>query len=110
MHGMERANRVNRRPAWGWLYASAALALAPFVLVATIVPEGAVRTLMKVVAGLILIGALASWQLKLVARGIGGAQWTTWCTWDSRWVSSPCRGRSSGCVIDSRRLSCHSCT
>ena len=79
MYGMERANRMNRRPAWGWLYASAALALAPFVLVAKVVPEGAVRTLMEVVAALILIGALASWvRVNRIALELQGRRDCGW--------------------------------
>jgi hypothetical protein len=79
MHGMERANRLNRRPAWGWLYASAALALAPFVLVVKIVPEGAVRTLMEVIAALILIGALASWvRVNRIALELQGRRDCGW--------------------------------
>ena len=61
MYSVDRADGMNRRPAWGWLYASAALALAPFILVVRIVPAGAVRTLMEVVAALILIGTLVLW-------------------------------------------------
>jgi hypothetical protein len=79
MSGMERANRMNRRPAWGWLYASGALALAPFVLVAKIVPEGVVRTLMEVVAALILIGALASWvRVNRIALELQGRRDCGW--------------------------------
>jgi hypothetical protein len=52
---------LHPKPRWGWLYAAAALALAPFVLAASLVPDGPERTALEVVAGLILIGALARW-------------------------------------------------
>ena len=79
MYVVERANRMNRRPAWGWLYALAALALAPFVVVAKIVPVGAVRTLLEVAAALILIGALELWvRVNRIALELQGRRDCGW--------------------------------
>jgi hypothetical protein len=41
MYRREATDRLNRRPAWGCRYASAAVALAPAFLIARSVPEGA---------------------------------------------------------------------
>ena len=79
MRGVGRANTMSRRPAWAWLYASAALALAPFVLVVTHVPAGAVRTIIEVVAALILIGTLALWvRLNRIALELQGRRDSGW--------------------------------
>jgi hypothetical protein len=79
MYGVARANRMNGRPAWGWLYAWAALALAPFFLVVRIVPAGAVRTLMEVVAALILIGTLVRWvRVNRIALELQGRRDRGW--------------------------------
>jgi hypothetical protein len=71
--------KLARKPAWGWLYTSAASALVPFVLVVRLVPEGAVRTLLEVGAVGILIGVLLLWvranRMELEAQGRREGGW-----------------------------------
>ena len=38
------------KPVWSWLYGATALGFIPFALVETLIPEGAIRTALEVVA------------------------------------------------------------
>jgi hypothetical protein len=79
MYRGERADRMTGRPAWIWLYVLAALVLAPFVLVAKFVPEGAGRTALELGSVVLLIGALALWvranRVGLEAQGRRVSGW-----------------------------------
>jgi hypothetical protein len=79
MYRAEGTDRLNRRPAWAWLYASAAVALAPVFLVARYLPEGALRTVLEAAAALILIWALALWaradRIELELQGRRDSGW-----------------------------------
>ena len=67
------------KPGWCSLYAGAALGLVPFALTATLVPEGAVRTALEVVAALALSAVLALWvrvnRIAIELQGGRGAGW-----------------------------------